>query len=139
MSWFGKETVEAVGGAVTGTIESINYALSGDLPPDVRVRLEDIKLKMQEVEATVEHEITERWISDNNGSALSRNVRPGTLVAVTIFTMALMVIDSYSPSFNVKDEYIDLLGTLLLVMYPAYFTAREIGKGINVWTARMKK
>ena len=32
MSWFGKDTVEAVGGAVTGTIESINYALSGDLP-----------------------------------------------------------------------------------------------------------
>jgi len=53
MGWFGKETVEAVGGAVTGTIESINYALSGDLPPDVRVKLEDIKLKMQEVDAKV--------------------------------------------------------------------------------------
>lgn len=53
MGWFGKDTVEAVGGAVTGTIESINYALGGDLPPDVRVKLEEIKLKMQEVEVKV--------------------------------------------------------------------------------------
>lgn len=53
MSWFGKDTVEAVGGAVTGTIESINYALSGDLPPDVRVKLEEVKLKMQEVDLKI--------------------------------------------------------------------------------------
>lgn len=53
MFGWGKDTVEAVGGAVTGTIESINYALSGDLPPDVRVKLEDIKLKMQEIDLKV--------------------------------------------------------------------------------------
>ena len=60
MSWFGKDTIEAVGttvesigGAVTSTIDSINYALGGDLPPDTRVKLEEIKLKMQEVELKV--------------------------------------------------------------------------------------
>ena len=45
------ETVEAIGGAVTGTIDSINYALSGDLPPDVRVKLEEIKLRMEELQS----------------------------------------------------------------------------------------
>ena len=48
--WGGDDTskaVDSIGGAVTGTIESINYALSGDLPPDVRVKLEEIKLKME--------------------------------------------------------------------------------------------
>lgn len=139
MFGWGEETVKAVGGAVTGTIESINYALSGDLPPDVRVKLEEIKLKMQSIEANVEHEITERWVSDNNGSWLSKNIRPGTLAIVTLFTMVLIVLDSYFSSFNVKDTYVDLLGTLLFIMYPAYFTAREIGKGLNLWTARMKK
>lgn len=59
MSWFGKETVEAVGGAVTGTIESINYALSGDLPPDVRVKLEEIKLKMQELDTGLKSKMLE--------------------------------------------------------------------------------
>lgn len=53
MFGWGKDTVEAVSNGVTGTIESINYALSGDLPPDVRVKLEDIKLKMQETEAKI--------------------------------------------------------------------------------------
>ena len=60
MSWFGKDTIEAVGttvesigGAVTSTIDSINYALSGDLPPDVRVKLEELKLKMQEVDLKI--------------------------------------------------------------------------------------
>jgi len=53
MFGWGKDTVEAVGDVVTGTIESIDYALSGDLPPDVRVKLEDIKLEMQKTEATI--------------------------------------------------------------------------------------
>ena len=47
------ETVEAIGGAVTGTIESLNYALSGDLPPDVRVKLEEVKLKMEEFDSKI--------------------------------------------------------------------------------------
>lgn len=99
----------------------------------------NFELETKKITASIEHEITERWISDNNGSSLSKNVRPGTLIAVTLFTMVLVVADSYLPTFNVKESYVDLLGTLLLVMYPAYFTAREIGKGINVWTARVKK
>ena len=52
MGWlWGSEDTKAVGNAVTGTIESINYALSGDLPPDIRLKLEEAKAKMQEVES----------------------------------------------------------------------------------------
>ena len=47
------KVVDAVGGAVTGTLETVRYALTGDLPPDVRVSLEKVELFMQELEAKV--------------------------------------------------------------------------------------
>ena len=53
MFGWGKDTVEAIGGAVTGTLETVRYALTGDLPPDVRVSLEKVELSMQELEAKV--------------------------------------------------------------------------------------
>ena len=53
MFGWGSETVEAVGGVVTSTIESVRYALTGDLPPDVRISLEKVELSMQELEAKI--------------------------------------------------------------------------------------
>ena len=51
MSWFGKDTVEAVGTTVKTGLESIRYALTGDLPPEVRISLEKIELSMQNLES----------------------------------------------------------------------------------------
>ena len=53
MGWFGSDSVEAIGGAVKSSLESVRYALTGDLPPDVRASLEKIELSMQELEAKV--------------------------------------------------------------------------------------
>ena len=50
MSWFGKDTVEAVGTVVKSGLESVRYALTGDLPPEVRISLEKVELSMQELE-----------------------------------------------------------------------------------------
>ena len=133
---------------VSNLTDSIGEAIDRNVTSDeerLTLRNELTKLKgefdieSKKVVATIEGEITERWVSDNQGSTLARNVRPGSLIAVLLFTGILIVVDSAVDSFTVRDVYIELLGTLLLIMVPAYFTAREIGKGINLWTARMRK
>ena len=92
MSLFGKDTVEAVGGAVTGTIESINYALSCDLPPDIRVKLEEAKVKLTEVENDRVKglwEIDSRipwWQSSRSIVMLWLNFHAVTMVYIVLYT-----------------------------------------------------
>ena len=50
---WGTDTVEAVGTVVKTGLESVRYALTGDLPPEVRVSLEKVELSMQELEAGI--------------------------------------------------------------------------------------
>ena len=79
---------------------------------------------MQEMES-----VTKRWDSDmTSDSWLSKNVRPMALIFLTFFTMLLIYLDFYDDTIQVPTEWIELLKSLLLGVYIAYFGSRGLEK-----------
>ena len=79
---------------------------------------------------TVEmQEVSKRWSSDmKSDSWLSKNTRPLTLVFLTISMVLLIFIDSTGIDFEVDGGWVDLLKSLLITVYVAYFGSRGAEK-----------
>jgi hypothetical protein len=95
------------------------------LPPkDKEVALELLKMDVIEMQ-----EISKRWDSDmKSDSWLSKNTRPLTLIFLTASMVFLIMLDSLDIDFGVKNEWIDLLKSLLITVYVAYFGSRGVEK-----------
>lgn len=123
-----KKVAEVVGNVATGDIKGAIDALSDkeqELSPEQR----EYALKLIELDLEDMKGVTQRWASDMQyGTILSKNVRPLTLIFLTIATVALIVADSQGISFNVDTEWIDLLKSLLITVFVAYFGGRSFEK-----------
>jgi hypothetical protein len=83
-----------------------------------------LAMDMAEMEA-----VTARWEADmTSDSWLSKNVRPLTLIYLTIVCSLLIIADSIGWAFEVDIVWIDLLKTLLVSVYLAYFGSRGYEK-----------
>ena len=86
-------------------------------------------LKLLEMDIVEMQEVSKRWSSDmSSDSWLSKNVRPMMLIFLTISTWLLILMDSLEINFGVSTEWIDLLKSLLIVVYVSYFGSRGIEK-----------
>jgi len=86
-------------------------------------------LKLLEMDIVEMQEVSKRWSSDmSSDSWLSKNVRPMMLIFLTISTWLLILMDSLAINFGVSTEWIDLLKSLLIVVYVSYFGSRGIEK-----------
>ena len=61
-------------------------------------------------------------------SWLSKNTRPLTLIFLTVCMMLLIFIDSTGLDFSVDSGWVDLLKSLLITVYVAYFGSRGAEK-----------
>ncbi|WP_293320450.1 hypothetical protein [Phenylobacterium sp.] len=79
---------------------------------------------------TVEmQEVSKRWASDmQSDSWLSKNTRPLALIFLTVSMMLLIFIDSTGLDFSVDGGWVDLLKSLLITVYVAYFGSRGAEK-----------
>ena len=85
------------------------------------ILLEQDKTEMQEV--------TKRWESDmTSDSYLSKNTRPMTLIFLTISLVIFILLDSSELIFSIDQGWIDLLKSLLITVYVAYFGSRGAEK-----------
>ena len=74
-------------------------------------------------------EVSKRWESDmTSDSWLSKNTRPMTLIFLTMSTIIIILLDSFNIDFGVNIEWIDLLKSLLITVYVAYFGSRGVEK-----------
>ncbi len=74
-------------------------------------------------------EVSKRWKADmQSDSWLSKNTRPLTLVFLTISMVLLIFIDSTGIDFDVDSGWVDLLKSLLITVYVAYFGSRGAEK-----------
>lgn len=123
-----KKIAEVVGNVATGDINGAIEAISKDenaLTPEQR----EYALKLIELDLEDMKGVTKRWAADMEyGTILSKNVRPLTLIFLTIATVSLIVADSQGISFNVSTEWIDLLKSLLITVFVAYFGGRSFEK-----------
>lgn len=86
-------------------------------------------LKLLEQDMTEMQEISKRWSSDmKSDSWLSKNTRPMTLIFLTIAMIMLIMLDSFEIDFSVDSGWVDLLKSLLITVYVAYFGSRGAEK-----------
>lgn len=125
---FGK-AAEVVGNLSMGNIQGAIDAISNkenELTPEQReFALTIMKLDIEEMKG-----VSKRWTADmSSDSWLSKNVRPLTLIFLTLATMILIYLDFfYGDTIDVPSEWIELLKSLLLGVYIAYFGSRGIEK-----------
>jgi hypothetical protein len=74
-----------------------------------------------------QNNVSDRWKADlASDSWLSKNVRPMTLVALLV---AYFIFASCSAfEVNVKPEYVNLLGQMIMLIVSAYFGGRTLEK-----------
>lgn len=95
------------------------------LPPQDK----ETALKLLEMDEMELLEVSKRWSSDMaSDSWLSKNTRPLTLMYLTFVTSVLVVLDSTNSPFKVGTEWIELIKTLLVTVYVAYFGSRGYEK-----------
>ena len=86
-------------------------------------------LKLIEIDSNELMEVSKRWESVMTSDIwLSKNVRPLTLLFLTLMTTLFVFLVSTFSDFVVGEEWINLLKTLLTTVYVAYFGSRGIEK-----------
>jgi len=95
------------------------------LPPEDKEKA----MKLLEMDMVEMQEVSKRWQSDmQSDSWLSKNTRPMSLIFLTISMVFLILLDSFEWSFSVSAGWVDLLQTLLVTVYVAYFGSRGAEK-----------
>ena len=124
--------------SVAGTITGLKglELLGEKIKSSGNLSKEDKEFLLQEIEFDkIEmQEVTKRWNSDMmSDSWISKNVRPLTLAYLTLILTIYIILDSSILGFTVKTEWINLLSSLLLVVYGGYFGARTVEKITRNW------
>ena len=99
--------------------------------PDIVLPPEDKEkaLKLLEQDMVEMQEISKRWDSDmKSDSWLSKNTRPLTLIFLTLSMVLFIMLDSFEIDFSVDGGWVDLLKSLLITVYVAYFGSRGAEK-----------
>ena len=121
------------GSAIGEALPKSGYlgVLRGLITDDSKLTPEDKEtaLKLLDIDIAEMQEISKRWESDmKSDSYLSKNTRPLALLFLTVSMVFLIVLDSLNIDFGVSEEWIDLLKSLLITVYVAYFGSRGVEK-----------
>ena len=86
-------------------------------------------LKLLEQDTLEMQEISSSWKNDmTSDSWLSKNTRPLTLIYLTVMTSLYIILDALDLAFDIDTSWVDLLKTLLVTTYVAYFGSRGYEK-----------
>ena len=120
----GETIVEVIdGGNPIEVIKAITK--DKDIPAkDKETMLADLQQDVIEMQ-----EVTKRWQSDmSSNSWLASNIRPLSLAFLTLSLFIYIILDSSLEAFKIDDEWVSLLGNLLMLVYGGYFGARTLEK-----------
>ena len=124
----------SVVGSVTGIeqLKDLAAKIEGDSKlseTDKQLLLEELRYDMIEMQET-----TKRWQSDMlSDSWLSKNIRPLSLAFLTLSLFLYIILDSSLEGFKIDSGWIDLLSSLLLLVYGGYFGMRSAEKITKHW------
>lgn len=107
---------------VPASISDVTAALEAN--PELALKLKEIDAKAFEVE---QQNVTERWKADmGSDSSLSKNIRPGTLIAILAAYFLFAMMSAFG--LNVNEAYVKLLGEWGQLIMLAYFGGRTVEK-----------
>ena len=114
------ELVNSVGGVIDNLSTSKGEKLEAE---------RKIKELILNHESKVQEEVSKRWDSDmKSDSWLSKNVRPITLMFLVLSTVLMVFIDAGAISFEVDEDWKELLKMVLITCIGAYFGGRSYEK-----------
>jgi hypothetical protein len=117
-------------GGATELVDSVGKIVD-NLVTTKKEKLE-AKQKVKETvfnfEKEMQKEVSARWISDNNGSWLTQNIRPLALAFLTFMFVIISIFSGNIGDFKIEEDYIPVYQTLLVVVYTAYFGGRSFEK-----------
>jgi len=123
-SLLGGDTLKDVGGIID------NLHTSGEEKAAAKERITEILAK---AEQAAQAQVSARWEADmKHGSWLSKNIRPITLIFLTMIFTVLSIFDGNlqiaGEEFTIGAAYVPVYQTLLMTVYAAYFAGRSIEK-----------
>jgi|TARA_B110000902_G_scaffold82381_1_gene97767 hypothetical protein len=131
LSQKGPSILEAVGDVIpdAGILGLIGKLIQKEDPTVLPSQDKETALKLLEQDIVEMQEISKRWSSDmQSDSWLSKNTRPMTLIFLTVSMVILVLLDSFDINFEVGSGWVDLLKSLLITVYVAYFGSRGAEK-----------
>tara|TARA_R100001086_G_scaffold227071_1_gene146024 strand:- start:22 stop:402 length:381 start_codon:yes stop_codon:yes gene_type:complete len=108
----------------------VNNLVDNVVTTDEERKTLKIKLKqvLSQAESSAQEQVTRRWEADSKAGWLPANIRPLTLVFLTLIFVIISMFDGNIGGFAVSPAYIPIYQTLLLCVYSAYFAGRSIEK-----------
>tara|TARA_R110002050_G_scaffold146740_1_gene272163 strand:+ start:510 stop:917 length:408 start_codon:yes stop_codon:yes gene_type:complete len=85
------------------------------LPPEDKEKA----LKLLEMDMVEMQEVTKRWVADSQGSKLTQNVRPLTLIFLTV---------AFVIGWFIQIEELEVVKELLTIIFLAYYGGRSYEK-----------
>jgi len=124
----------ALGEVLEGVVspkEAISEITKSNISTEDKIKLQQLIHEQQNKEM---EETTKRWVSDNEtDSYLTRNIRPLTLAFLTLTLFIYIILDSSLEGFKIDSNWIDLLSSLLFLVYGGYFGMRSAEKITKNW------
>ena len=116
----GGDTLKQVGDIID------NVHMSGEEKAEAKQKIESILIA---AEQAAQEQVSARWEADmKHGSILSKNIRPITLIFLTVCFVILSVFDGNLGEFKIGAAYVPVYQILLMTVYAAYFAGRSIEK-----------
>ena len=110
-----------------GVLSMVKNLINKD--PDLPPQDKETALMLLEQDMIELQEISKRWESDmKSDSWLSKNTRPMALIFLTLSLIVFILLDGFTTSFGIDSEWINLLKSLLITVYVAYFGSRGVEK-----------
>jgi len=123
----GKELSPVFDAVTGGKVSDILEAIGGS--KELTAVEKEMLVKELEQDVIEMQEVTKRWDSDmSSDSWLSKNIRPLSLAFLTLSLFIYVILDSSLDSFKIAEQWISLLGNLLMLVYGGYFGARTLEK-----------
>ena len=116
----GGDVIKDIGGVLD------NLHTSGEEKAEAEQKITQI---LATAEQAAQEQVSARWEADmKHGSWLSKNIRPITLIFLTVCFVILSVFDGNLGEFTIGAAYVPVYQTLLMTVYAAYFAGRSIEK-----------
>ena len=110
-----------------GTLGIVKNLITSD--NSIEPQDKEMAMKLLEQDLAEMQNVSQRWNSDmKSDSWLSKNTRPLTLIYLTLASTLLIILDSFHTVFDVDTAWVELLKTLLITVYVAYFGSRGAEK-----------
>ena len=89
----------------------------------------ELKDLLINAEKSAQEQVTRRWEADaKSGHWLSANIRPLTLIFLTVMFVVMSMFDGNVGGFTIEEAYRPIYQRLLITVYGAYFAGRSIEK-----------